>query len=321
MPVLAHTDPPAKLQGPVAVLLNSDSGAAARLDAEEARRRIVAAFAQHGIAVELAVVPGRALRRAVRRGLKHGTSHGPVGAIVAAGGDGTINALAQELAGTGVALGILPLGTVNHFARDLGLPVNLAEAVAVVAHGHTVDVDVAEVNGQVFVNNSSIGLYPEMVRDRERQRRRTRRRKLVAMALAALRVLRHPRVRHLQIETDGQVQPRKVPFVFVGNNVYGTDLFSLARRATLRGGQLCLYTAGSRGFLGLVRLLFRAALGRLDETDDVERRCLDELVIRSRRHRLKVSLDGEVVVMHQPLHYRIRPHALRVLAPEPASPR
>jgi diacylglycerol kinase family enzyme len=160
-----------------------------------------------------------------------------------------------------------------------------------------------------------------MVRDRDRQRRKTRRRKFVAMALAALRVLRRPPVRRLQIEAEGRVQPRKVLFAFVGNNVYGTGLFSLGSRATLCGGQLCLYTAGSRGFLGWVRLLFRAAVGRLDQTDDFERRCLGELVIRSRRHRLKVSLDGEVVVMHAPLHYRIRPGVLRVLAPEAASRR
>ena len=130
-------------------------------------------------------------------------------------------------------------------------------------------------------------------------------------------MLRHPPVRRLRIEAEGWIEPRRTSFAFIGNNLYSTDLFAPRHRTKLSDGKLCLFIANPRGLFGIVRLLLRAALGRLDQDSDFETRQLRNLAIHSRRRRLKVSLDGEVAILHPPLHYRIRPRALRVLVPAP----
>jgi diacylglycerol kinase family enzyme len=259
--------------------------------------------------------PGRAITRLVREHI--GPANAPrtpaPAVIVAAGGDGTVCAVAQVLAGGAVPLGILPLGTLNHFARDLGLPLDIRAAVAVIAAGRIATVDAAEVNGRVFVNNSSIGLYPNMVRDRDRQPRR--RAKWLAMALALLRVLRRPMARRLIIECGGRVERQRTPFAFIGNNVYDTTLPTLGRRATLSAGELCLFVAKPRSHLAAVGLMLRLALGRADQARDFESSIAKALEIDSRHRRLTIALDGEVLRLRTPLRYRSRPGALRVLVP------
>jgi diacylglycerol kinase family enzyme len=138
--------------------------------------------------------------------------------IVAGGGDGTISAVAGALVDTGIALGVLPLGTLNHFAKDLGIPLELEAAVRVLAEGRTARIDVGEVNGRIFVNNSSLGLYPEIVRLRERQQKRFGRAKWVAFARAAVATLRRYPFLGVSLTIDGAKALRRTPFVFIGNN-------------------------------------------------------------------------------------------------------
>jgi diacylglycerol kinase family enzyme len=307
--------------GKVVVILNAQGGTVARMGHAAARFEIIEAFADHGIAAEVVLVRGRTITRAVRkRAASRDAQPAPATAppIVAAGGDGTVNAVAQALAGTAVPLGILPLGTLNHCARDLGLPFDIPGAVAVIAAGNTTAVDVAEVNNRIFVNNSSIGLYPDMVRDRERQRRQTRRAKWLAMALAFVRTLRRPPMRRLTIEAENWVRPLRTSLAFIGNNVYDTNFSTLGRRATLTGGVLCLFVAKAERPFDIIRLLLRAAFGRLDQARDFEHHRLRALTIRSRRRRLLIALDGEVAILTTPLAYRIRPRDLRVFVPRPS---
>jgi diacylglycerol kinase family enzyme len=235
--------------------------------------------------------------------------------IVIAGGDGTLSAVAAVLAGSGVALGVLPLGTLNHFARDLGIPAQLGDAVAVVLGGRVREIDVGEVNGRVFVNNSSIGLYPAMVRRRERQRRRLGRGKWHAMLWAAYNALRAHPFLDLTLELRGAEHRRRTPFVFVGNNAYRMQGFDIGVRERLDAGMLSLYLAHRTGRLGLVLLALRALLGRLYEGHDFEAATATRLRIDGRHKRLLVATDGEVQAMELPLDYRIRPRALRVVVP------
>lgn len=299
----------------VVVILNRESGTVRRIGESVLVTQLVARFAAHGIDAEIVAVAGRSLPGITRNRIAAGTNGSPLTAVVAAGGDGTIRAVAQELVDSGIPFGILPLGTLNHFARDIGVPLDLDLAVAAIAGGHTVPVDAAEVNGRIFVNNSSIGLYPEMLRDRDRQQRRTKRGKWLAMAIAFVRVLRHPRPRRLSIEVAGSLQWRRTPFAFIGNNNYGLDLLDLGRRASLSNGALCLFIANATDGFGLLKLIVRAAFGRLDQTRDFERTSVSSLIIHSRRHALTVSLDGEVERFAPPLRYRSRPGSLQVLAP------
>src|SRR5229473_2920960 len=298
------------------VILNGKGGTVARMGHAAARREIVKAFAVHDIEAEVILVRGKTIARVIgrRTGAREAPAAGPP-AIIAAGGDGTVNAVAQVLAGTETPLGILPLGTLNHFARDLGLPLDIAGAVAVIAAGTTAAVDAAEVNGRIFVNNSAIGLYPNIVRDRDRQLRLSRRAKWLAMAVALLRALRRPPIRRLTIEAEDWVRPHKTPLAFIGNNMYDTSFPTLGRRHTLAGGALCLFIAKAHGPFGIIRLLLRAVFGRLNQARDFEHHRLRTLTIRSRHRRLPVSLDGEVAILTTPLTYRIRPGGLRVFVP------
>ncbi|HEX3501371.1 MAG TPA: diacylglycerol kinase family protein [Stellaceae bacterium] len=296
----------------VVVILNVKGGSVVGHDAET-RDQIVQAFVTHGIVAEVILSSGKTMAHIARDQVRRGA--GVPSSIVAGGGDGTVRTIAQELAGGTVALGILPLGTLNHFARDLGLPLDIPGAVSVIAGGVTATVDAAEVNGRIFVNNSSIGFYPTMVRDRDRQIRQTRRAKWLAMALALLHVLRRPIARRLTIEAADLVTPHRTPFAFIGNNVYDTTLPALGRRATLSGGELCLFVAKPRGRLGVLGLLLRAAFGRLDQAGDFEQHRVKTVTVRSRHRHLTVALDGEICRLHTPLRYRIRPAALRVLVP------
>jgi diacylglycerol kinase family enzyme len=154
----------------VAILLNAGAGTLARLG-QDGPARVRAAFEEAGVAADLKIVESRDLKDTID-GLAAGHEASGLDGIVVGGGDGTIGCAASRLAGTGVPLGILPLGTLNHFAKDLGLPLDIGAAAAVVAAGHVEAVDVAECNGHVFVNNSSIGVYPFLVEEREAERTR-----------------------------------------------------------------------------------------------------------------------------------------------------
>jgi diacylglycerol kinase family enzyme len=235
--------------------------------------------------------------------------------LIAAGGDGTISTAAAALAGTDIPLGVLPFGTLNHFAKDLGIPLELEASVQNIIDNNVTAVDVAEVNGKVFINNSSLGLYPDMVRDRERQQSRLGRGKWRSVLWASLSVLRRFPFLVVRIELNSTKQDFVTPVVFIGNNEYQMQGFEIGARESLRGGVLSIYIVKRQRRAALVRLSFAALLGRLEQARDFEALTATELVIETHRKRVLVSTDGEVQPMTSPLHYRIRPKALRVIVP------
>jgi diacylglycerol kinase family enzyme len=239
--------------------------------------------------------------------------------LVAAGGDGTVNAVASAVAGTGTALGVLPLGTFNHFARDMRIPLALEEAAQAIAANHQVRVDMGEVNGRLFLNNSSIGLYPEIVRKRDEQRRRLGRSKRAAMFWAMVTVLRRHPFLDLRLKLDKGEERRRSAFVFIGNNAYAMEGFDIGSRERLDGGHLSVYLAQRRGRFALFALALRALFGRLSQARDFEALHTRSLRIETRHQRMSVATDGEVNVMQMPLDYRARPAALRVIVPAPQS--
>jgi diacylglycerol kinase family enzyme len=235
--------------------------------------------------------------------------------IVAGGGDGTVSTVAAALVDTGIVFGVLPLGTLNHFAKDLGVPLELADAVALLAAARPMRVDVGEVNGRVFVNNSSLGLYPDIVRDRERQQKRLGRGKWLAFAWATLAVLRRFPFLGVALVVDGKEVLRRTPFVFVGNNEYRMEGFAIGERSGMQDGRLSLYVAQRPGRWRLMQLAFRALTGHLRQARDFDAVLATDIVVESRRRRLHVATDGEVSVMTPPLRYRVRPASLLVVAP------
>lgn len=298
----------------VEVLLNASAGTAEKEGPDKLRATLEAAFAKHAMSARLEFLKGADLRAGAERALERVT-RGELDAVVASGGDGSIRTVAGVFAGSGVPLGIIPLGTLNHFAKDLGIPISVDEAVAVIAAGETRPVDVGEVNGQIFINNSSIGIYPYLVLDRERQRRRQGLSKWPAMIVAGLRAMRHFPIRRLSIRAEGSEEPYRSPCVFVGNNKYGLTGLSLGRRERLDEGRLCLFVAKQQSAMALLGLVMRCILGLLDQDRDLKIAESTELEVGSRHRKLLVALDGEVESIRAPLHYRTRPGALRVFAP------
>jgi YegS/Rv2252/BmrU family lipid kinase len=254
--------------------------------------------------------PARDIVAEVRRAVARGAD-----AVVAGGGDGTVSTVAACLAGTDTPLGVLPLGTLNHFAKDLAIPGELDAALEVVARGRAARIDVAEVNGRVFVNNSSLGLYPEIVRHREQQQARLGRGKWHAMISASLQALRREHPLSVRIEVDGASLLRRTGLVFVGNNEYCMEGLHIGQRAAIDDGRLSLYVTRRTDRTALLRLALRALFGRLEQAQDFEMMQARTVTVRTNRRHLHVAADGEVHLMDAPLCYRIRPGALQVLVP------
>lgn len=236
--------------------------------------------------------------------------------LIVGGGDGTVSAAASALTGTETLLGILPLGTLNHFARDLGIPTVLDEAAKLIASRKERRVDVGEMNDRLFINNSAIGLYPLMVVDRDLQRKRSGRSKRLAMIVASLRTLirfsHHRLTLTVNEERTGRID---TPLLFVGNNDYRIDIGAPGKRERLDAGVLCVMVMRKKTRRGMIAASIRALFDRTKSDDMVELERVERLRVGSRRSQLAVSLDGEVVRATPPLDYRIRKKALRVIAP------
>jgi diacylglycerol kinase family enzyme len=235
--------------------------------------------------------------------------------IVAAGGDGTVSSVAHELAGTKTPLGVLPMGTLNHFARDLGIPFELPQAVATIAARQVVTIDAGEVNGRVFVNNSSIGIYPDIVVEREKLRKQGHR-KWTAFLLATAKITHRYRGVLARITREGTTRTIPTPFLFVGNNEYEIDGINLGARRRLDAGLLSAYVAPRLHARELPVLVLLALAGRARRSERLTCVSARELDVDAPgRGHLRVAVDGEVVVMQAPLRFRIRPAVLSVVAP------
>ena len=288
------------------VIVNAGSGGG---HDDERVQSLVDSFARAGAAAEVHLAHGGTELTALA---KEALARRP-DMVVAGGGDGTVSGVASVLAGSDVPLGVLPLGTLNHFAKDLGMPLDIEAAVGRIVAGQPMRVDVGEVNGRVFINNSSLGLYPDIVHDRERQRKRLGRGKWPALAWASLTALRRFSFMSVRLSVDGSQKPRRTPFVFIGNNAYVMQGFAIGERTAIDGGHLSLYVVHRAGRLRLLQMALRALFGRLDQERDFEVTPAAEIVVESRRKRVRVATDGEITMMTPPLRFRIRPASLVVV--------
>lgn len=292
----------------MAVIINAGAGPGY---GQQWRDALAARFASHGLDADITLAAdANHLMEAARAAL---AADAPI--VVAGGGDGTVNAVASVVLDSGAVFGVLPMGTLNHFARDLHLPPQLDAAIATLAAGHVAMVDVAEVNGRIFLNNSSLGLYPDIVRDRQRQQRRLGRGKWTAFGWAALAALRRYPFLSVRLSLGEGGLARRTPFVFIGNNEYRMQGFNIGERARVDGGALSVYVTQRPTRFGLLKLALRALFGRLRQSREFHAFQAAEMVIETRHRRLRVATDGEVSVMVPPLRYRIRPAVLPVIVP------
>ena len=304
---MLHARPTRRL---IPVILNSSSGP----DRKSSRSdEIRDAFLTAGIEADLVPVDNPSDISASARDLISRGSD----TVVAAGGDGTVSAVGAALVGTDAALGVIPAGTFNPFARDVGLPLDLESAAAVIAAGHTRTVDVGELNGRVFLNNSSLGVYPVLVYEREKFVRRGLDKRLALLPAAIATLSRFPNLT-VRVRSDVVAIAARTPFVFVGNNEYALAGLQAASRSSIDRGRLQLCVTAQLRPGGLLRLALLALIGRIHTASDLHTTVATWVRVDTLRHRVRVALDGEVLLMETPLNYTIRPAALRVLTPEPA---
>ncbi|HEV2854624.1 MAG TPA: diacylglycerol kinase family protein [Thermoanaerobaculia bacterium] len=295
----------------ITVIVNQGAGSVVSGDvsAESLRQ----SFQKEGTEAEVHVIPGEQILETARQAVARG-----VDAVVAGGGDGTIRAVASVVTGGPVAMGVLPLGTLNHFARDLGIPTDLDEAVRLIPNGKVRALDVGDVNGEIFVNNSVLGFYPPVVKVRDWERREFGRNKWLATVSALFKVLPKIPFLHVHVKADGFEARRKTRFLFVGNNEYIMRAFNFGARERFDSGDLYLYIARTPSRFGLAGLALLSLVRDLKLTRGFDSWCLPEFTVGTRLKAIPVYLDGEVTSMKPPLRYRTRPRDLKVILPPDA---
>ncbi len=235
--------------------------------------------------------------------------------IAAAGGDGTVSAVASHLAGTGRQLGILPLGTFNYVAREFGIPLGVEEAVWVIATGRQRILDVGDVNGRSFLNNAGLGGYVKIARTRERVFGFLGRSRIAAYWVILRSLLDFRRSLALKVTVDGQVSRYRTPMVFVAKSAYQLEQYGLAGSACIVRRQLALFVAPDCNRWELIRLAFGLALGQLRPERDFTLHCGSEILVETGRRQRHVICDGEIERLRAPFRFRLRKDALSLLVP------
>lgn len=305
---------------PLFMVMNNASGSK---DVDETRQTIERVLSAAGRRYELMPVDnGAQLIPTAQRALGLARENG--GIVVAVGGDGTLNAVSQAILGSGVPLGILPQGTFNYFGRAYGISQNTEAALACLLDAVVQPVDVGLLNERVFLVNASLGLYPQLLEDREAYKRRYGRSRLVALWSAIVTLMHAHRSLYMQIDLEGQ--PRRhmyTPTIVVGNNALQLKQIGIHQVEEIRRHHLVAMTARSHGTLSLYGLLIRGLLSRLGEAENVISFGFDTMTVRPRRGRkpMKVAMDGEICWMDAPLTFRVAPDKLPLLVPRDPSKR
>jgi diacylglycerol kinase family enzyme len=292
------------------VVYNDNAGIATNGSDDPTPESLREAFVAAGFNADIRAAHGPDIAAALRSAIAEKPD-----VLFAGGGDGTISTAAGFLVDTHIPLGVLALGTLNHFARDIGVPIPWREAIASFSSAPVRSVDVAEVNGRVFINNCSIGSYAEAVRRRDQLRSEKGHGKWRAMVLASWTVFRELRRLRLQIETPDRALTLRTPFVLVANNRYTGHVLASSLRPRLDEGRIWIYTTRAHRHGALIRLMWQTLTRRVDEADALEVHTVTEAIISSTKVSIPVAADGELIDVQLPLRFKIRPRALRVLAP------
>lgn len=296
------------MQGPVCIIANAGSG---KKRAAEIETLLAPLIARLGEAPEVRLIHrGSELSEAARMARLQGFR-----TIIAAGGDGTVCAVAAELAGSDVTMGVLPMGTFNYFSRSLGFPQDPAAAIEALAAGEERRISVGEINGEMFLNNASLGLYSAILENREQLYGRLGRSRAAAYWSVLSTILSFRRPSRMRITIDGDSRVLRTPMVFVAANGYQLDQFNLPGNQHLAEGKFAVFTAPELTRWQLITLALRLAAGTARPGQDFHLSGGREVEVETRRRRRTIARDGERDRMAAPFRFRMRPGALRVLVP------
>lgn len=287
------------------VIVNAGGGAASRAG-DKLEDQLKDAFGKVGVAIDLILVPGDEIAKTLAKILKTNER------VAIGGGDGTIGSAALAVANSGATLGVLPLGTRNHLARQLDVGPELDKAVAAIVAGHTREIDLGRIGDRGFVNNVSIGLYPELVKLRDDAPLP----KAIANIPAAWITLKRLRHHRLRVTIDGAAEIIRTPMLFVGNNIYSLEPGALGQRESLEDGKLGVYAVAAKSRLGLIGFAISALRGRVDyERDFAQLTACRSMTVDAHARSLDVAVDGEPLRLRTPIKIEIMPRVLKVFAP------
>lgn len=242
--------------------------------------------------------------------------NGPdAGVVVAAGGDGTLNAVGAKLLHTDIPLGLLPLGTFNYVARALNIPLDLLEATKVIISGRPQAIHVAKLNNQIYLNNASLGLYPLFIKRREAYNQRFGRFTFNAYASALDVMIRDRKALKLTLEVDGKRYPLNTPLVFFGNNQLQLQEMRLRVADCAAAGRVAGVAVANTDKRTLFKLLFQLIQGKLEQASQVYSFCADQVQVHAAKKNIKVAIDGEIVELQTPLKITVEKNALNIMVP------
>lgn len=293
------------------IIMNAASGNDAK---DETRRLVLSRLQELGCTAEVVdIAAGADVAERCDAAVAQAKQDGAI--VVAAGGDGTLNAIAAACHKQEVPMGVIPLGTFNYFARDLGIPLDAEAAATVLAQAPLRPVAAGDVNGRLFLVNASIGLYTQAIRNRENAKARFGRYRIVALATAIAGFFRR-RVFAVTIDSDAGSVTRRTMMVFVCKNRFQLEKLGLAMAENIAPERLCLSVLRPVSRLQVARILFRSMLGAMQGESRVEEMAAPRFRVDTARRHLHAVLDGEIVKLDAPLEFRALPAALHVIAPQ-----
>jgi diacylglycerol kinase family enzyme len=289
----------------VLVVLNARAGSLLDRDPAAVKEQVRGALRDGGREIEVALAHGREILRAIGRG-----AGGGYDTLIVGGGDGSVGCAAERLAGSEVALGVLPLGTLNLLARDLGMPTDLDQALAALAGARPRRIDLGTLNGRRFHSLAGLGFFSQMARAREEARDLPLR--LLRLGMAALAAFNRSGQFTLEVEIDGRARQMQAFAALVTVNRFGDGW----RRAALDGGLLEVHIAEDEGALARLKAGADVLTGAWRGNDDIHSFTAQRVRIAGTRPRAWVATDGELKREKMPLDLALAPQALTVLAPE-----
>lgn len=296
----------------ISLVLNPDAGSLLDRDVHDIADRVCTAFQKAGHSCRPHIGPGDRLIETLEDAVSN------TDALMVGGGDGTVVAAANAAMKRGIALGILPLGTVNLLAKDLNIPLELEDAVEALAQGRIIEIDVGVVNGQLFLVAVVLGVFVDLVKKREETRNDTGPLKWPSLLVEMGKEVINSEPMFLTLQTGRRRQRLRTCAAVISNNDFEDTVSLVPKRSSLDKGELALLIAESHSGWGFINLMARLFSGKTKDDPKLIRMALRELQISSPSGKIAASVDGEVQEMASPLSFSIKPGALKVLVPRGA---
>lgn len=300
---------------PLSMIYNEKSGFHASKN-DQIYEQLMTLWTEQGFEIQVFDIASEAsidvlMQKVVSRHQQY-TDHG---VIVAAGGDGTLNAVASQLLNQEIPMGILPLGTFNYVARVLNIPLDLLEAAKVVGTGEARDSHVARINDHIYLNNASLGLYPLFIKKRELYNQKFGRFPLHAYTSGLDVLIRDRKELKLELEVDGTKYPVKTPLLFFGNNQLQLEEMKLKIAKCAELGEVAGVILAKSDKATLFKTLFQLIRGNLEKAEDVYSFSGEQVAVYSKKSSLTIAIDGELMEIKTPLHFSVAKNALKIMVP------